>query len=159
MTPKQTIHLSKLNDTASVSAIYALIQNTISQSYSPVYPSRAVEYFQRMYSAEKILANSSEGLTLMAKLGDTVVGTGTAINDEISGVFVSNSHQGCGIGSKIMKRLELSIAQAGKSSVSLSVSLPAVKFYKGLGYEGFEEMSIDVGEGQTLDYWMATKSI
>jgi hypothetical protein len=43
--------------------------------------------------------------------------------------------------------------------VSLSVSLPSRRFYEALGYEIVEERSIDVGEGQRLDFWQAHKAL
>jgi hypothetical protein len=43
--------------------------------------------------------------------------------------------------------------------VELSVSLPSRRFYENLGYELVEACSIDVGEGQRLDFWKARKML
>jgi hypothetical protein len=44
-------------------------------------------------------------------------------------------------------------------SVELDVSLPSRGFYERRGYRMLEDRSIDVGEGETLDYWRAAKRL
>ena len=43
--------------------------------------------------------------------------------------------------------------------LGISVSLPSRGFYERLGYVILEECSIDVGEGEKLDYWQAKKKL
>ena len=139
--------------------VHCLIQDTISNCYTKDYPDRAVQYFRDLYTKEKIVEKSTEGITLTAKCAGKIIGTGTAIENEISGVFVDLRCQRLGAGQKIMKMLENHLAEVGVPSATLAVSLPSIKFYKSLGYAGFNEEFIDVGEDQLLKYWIAVKSL
>jgi hypothetical protein len=58
-----------------------------------------------------------------------------------------------------MGELENRAKARGCKELELSVSLPSKRFYEKLGYEMIEKRSLDVGEGQTLDYWMARKPL
>jgi hypothetical protein len=49
--------------------------------------------------------------------------------------------------------------QAGHQEAVLSVSLPSRAFYERLGYQIIEGRSIEVGEGQHLDFWKARKML
>ena len=58
-----------------------------------------------------------------------------------------------------MRALEEKARADGKTECALSISLPSLKFYRGLGYEVLEERSRDLGDGQRLDFWKAKKSL
>jgi hypothetical protein len=58
-----------------------------------------------------------------------------------------------------MHELEDRAKARGCTESELSVSLPSRGFYESLGYQMLEEGSIDVGEGQHLDFWKARKSL
>ena len=58
-----------------------------------------------------------------------------------------------------MKELEERAVLNAVGEVALSVSLPSRRFYGSLGYEIIENRSIDVGEGQQLNYWEAKKKL
>jgi hypothetical protein len=58
-----------------------------------------------------------------------------------------------------MKVLENEACASRVTEIGLSVSLPSRRFYERLGYEVVEEKSIDVGEGQRLDFWKAVKRL
>ena len=139
--------------------LHCLIQDTITNCYTNDYPDRAVQYFRDLYTKEKIVEKAAKGLTLTAKCAGKIIGTGTAIENEISGVFVDLRCQRLGVGQRIMEMLENHLAEAGVPSVTLAVSLPSIKFYKSLGYVGFDETSIDVSKDQNLKYWLAVKTL
>jgi len=105
------------------------------------------------------LEKSQKGAICIAVVAKEIVGTGSLIGAEISGVFVSMRMQRKGIGLKIMAHLEALARETGNNSVSLSVSLPSFQFYKALGYMNFKEASIDLGCNQKLNYWRASKSL
>jgi hypothetical protein len=58
-----------------------------------------------------------------------------------------------------MRELEDRPKARGCTDSELSVSLRSRGFYESLGYQMVEEGSIDVGEGQHLDFWKARKSL
>jgi GNAT superfamily N-acetyltransferase len=144
---------------ADLPAVHALILRTIDACYPPVYPSRAVDFFQRHHSPEAVRRRAEQGLTLVALAGDVTVATGTLVDDEIAAVFVEPERQGEGLGAALMDELERHAVATGLKALRLDVSLVSRGFYERLGYEVVEGRSIDVGEGQSLDYWRAYKAL
>ena len=88
-----------------------------------------------------------------------IVATGALVGNEILGVFVKPENQGQGFGKRIMSELEGRAKRKGFSEIVLSVSLTSRKFYETLEYELLDECSLDVGEGQYLNYWPARKTM
>jgi ribosomal protein S18 acetylase RimI-like enzyme len=140
-------------------SVRRLIHETIDQSYTGVYPPRAVEFFKQFHSEENIAERSGTGTVLVVEQAEAIVATGTVVGNEIFGVFVNPACQRCGYGRALMRELETRAKAQGCAVVELSVSLPSSVFYESLGYEILEECSMDVGEGQRLDFWKARKSL
>jgi N-acetylglutamate synthase-like GNAT family acetyltransferase len=142
---------------ADVAAIRRLICATIESSYVGVYSPRAVRHFKEFHSAERIRERQVAGAVVVAEQDGQIVATGAIVGGDISGVFVHPQIQGHGIGGKVMDRLEGDAELAGRDRVRVDVSLPSKGFYESRGYRLRESCSIDVGEGQRLDYWTAEK--
>jgi ribosomal protein S18 acetylase RimI-like enzyme len=140
-------------------SVRRLIHETIDQSYTGVYPPRAVQFFKQFHSEENIAERSETGTVLVVEQAGAIVATGTVVGNEIFGVFVNPACQRCGYGRALMRELETRAKTNGCTVVELSASLPSRLFYESLGYEILEEGSIDVGEGQHLDFWKARKSL
>lgn len=124
---------------ADLVPVRRLIHRTIEVCYSGAYPPRAIRFFKESHSGEKILERRRKG--------------------EILGVFVHPGFQKHGYGRLLMDRLEDRLRAGSRPSAELSVSLPSRRFYENLGYELREACSIDVGEGQRLDFWKAAKTL
>ena len=139
--------------------VRALIHRTIDACYGRVYPPRAIQFFKDYHSEEKILGRSRRGVLLVVERDGNLIATGGLAGGEISGVFVDPEFQRGGIGATLMRALEGKAAEKGLAGVELDVSLTSRGFYERLGYEILEERSIDVGEGQRLDYWRARKRL
>ena len=88
-----------------------------------------------------------------------MVASGSLVDGEILAVFVQPRLQKGGRGRALMRALEEEARARGVSQIRLSSSLPSKKFYDSLGYKITEEKSIDVGEGQRLDFWKAVKEL
>lgn len=146
-------------DATDLMSVQRLIYLTVDSSYSGVYPPRAVQYFKEFHSLERILERQAVGEVLVVERDRVMVGTGAIVGAEISGVFVHPQFQRLGIGGRVMDALESHARAAGHESVRLAVSLPSRPFYEGRGYHLLEDCSIDVGEGERLDYWTAEKSL
>lgn len=144
---------------SDASDVRQLIHDTIRLSYAGIYPPRAVEFFLEFHSEERILQRVALGSTLVAEVDGEMVATGSLVGGEILGVFVSPECQRRGLGTAVMLELEEMARARGYSEVELSISLPSLSFYEDLGYAVQEERSLDVGEGQRLDHWNATKSL
>ena len=144
---------------ADLAAVFLLVHGTIDACYRAVYPPNAVRRFKELHTEEKILEDASSGLTLVAETGSGLVGTGTVVGEHVKRVFVDSSRQCQGIGRAIMGRLEAEARRAGVSRVHLEVSIPSRRFYESLGYVSFEDAAWDVGDGQRLDFWTASKDL
>jgi GNAT superfamily N-acetyltransferase len=136
-----------------------LIHGTIDACYTDVYPPRAVEFFKDFHCTENILERAEKGQTVILEIGDKIIGTGTLLGNTILGVFVHPEFQHRGYGKDLMAELETRAEAIGRTELELSVSLPSREFYQRLGYRILKKKSLDVGEGQTLDYWQAEKSL
>jgi putative acetyltransferase len=136
-----------------------LVHLTIDSSYAGLYPPRAVAYFRELYSLQQILDRQAAGEIVVVECDGALVATGAIVAAEISGVFVHPQLQRRGIGAQVMDVLERHAQAAGHESVHLAVSLPSRRFYESRGYRMLEPCSIDVGEGERLDYWKAEKSL
>jgi GNAT superfamily N-acetyltransferase len=151
-------HIRQFGD-ADVTSLHRMIQDTIDASYSGVYPVRAVRFFKEYHSEKRIMERSQAGEILIIERKGSIVATGALLGNEILGVFVRPEDQGQGFGKTIMSELEGRAKTKGFSEIVLSVSLPSRKFYESLEYEVLDECSLDVGEGQHLDYWPARKTL
>jgi len=137
------------------------IASVIDFSYSGVYPPRAVDFFKDWHSEKRILERSAQGdiLIIEDNRDGSILATGSLIGSEIAGVFVRPDIQRKGIGAEIMRKLEEIAAEKGVYEIKLSVSLPSKGFYERLGYRILDELSTDVGEGQSLIYREGIKSL
>lgn len=88
-----------------------------------------------------------------------LIGTGSRVDDTIFAVFVDPGLQKGGRGKRLMTALEKAARDAGVVKTKLDISLPSRRFYESLGYVVTEEISRDLGDGQKLDFWKATKNL
>jgi GNAT superfamily N-acetyltransferase len=142
-----------------LSQLARLISETIGISYAEVYPPRAVQFLKDFHSETKIADRSKSGTTLVVEEDGELVASGSLVDGEILAVFVQPRLQKGGRGRALMRALEEEARARGVSQIRLSSSLPSKKFYDSLGYKITEEKSIDVGEGQRLDFWKAVKEL
>jgi GNAT superfamily N-acetyltransferase len=103
------------------------------------------------------MERSQTGEVLVVESGGTIVATGSLLANEIQAVFVRPDIQRLGYGKMIVSELERRSKARGLSEVVLSISLPSKEFYVALQYEVLTSCSLDVGDGQHLDYWKGRK--
>jgi GNAT superfamily N-acetyltransferase len=156
---EEVLNNMRLFNYSDLAQLNQMIHKTIEYSYSGIYPERAVLFFKKYHSESNILERNLKGAVLVVENDGNLVATGSIVDNEISGVFVEPKNQGMGLGSQIMFELEKRAQKTGFSEVTLSVSIPAKKFYEKLQYEILEDLKIDVGEGQYLKYWQGRKKI
>lgn len=140
-------------------SVRRLIHQTIDICYSGVYPPRAVQSFREFHSEETIMERYRKGEILIVEQHGDVIATGAIVGSDIFGVFVHPEFQHRGYGRALMQELENRAKTRGCTELELSVSLPSRGFYERLGYSISEECSMDVGEGQHLDFWKASKPL
>jgi N-acetylglutamate synthase-like GNAT family acetyltransferase len=136
-----------------------LINETIGISYAEVYPPRAVQFLKDFHSEKKIADRSKTGTTLVIEENGELVATGSLVGGEIFAVFVLPRLQKGGRGKVLMKALENEARANGVMEIGLAILLPSRRFYESLDYNVVEEKSIDVREGQRLDFWKAVKQL
>jgi GNAT superfamily N-acetyltransferase len=158
MSKQDLVHFREFRASDLV-VVSRLIHHTIDVSYSPVYPVRAIQFFKDFHSEAKIIERHQNGEILILEKDGKVIGTGSLVGTDILGVFVHPRFQHQGYGKAIMRELEKKAVLNAVGEVALSVSLPSRRFYGSLGYEIIKNRSIDVGEGQQLDYWEAKKKL
>lgn len=149
----------RLFEPTDLAVLHRLIQKTIDICYQRDYPNRAILFFKNYHSKESILLRSQKGELLVVENDDTLVATGSLVENEITGVFVTPQKQGQQLGRLIMQELETRARQQGFSEVNLSISLPSRKFYESLNYKILENLQIDVGGGQLLHYFSGRKRV
>jgi len=158
MNGSQTARLREFRQ-SDAAAVRRLIHHTIDIRYSDVYPPRAVQFFKDFHSESSITERSHGGDVIVVEHSGEIVGTGALVEDDISGVFVHPTFQRQGLGKALICELERRASARGYREVVLSVSLPSRAFSQRLDYEIVENCSIDVGEGQHLDFWKARKTL
>jgi arsenite methyltransferase len=140
-------------------AVHTLIYAMIDVAYRGVYPERAIAWFKRHHSPDHIRARARDGYTVVIEQDGRIVATGSLIGDNIGAVFVTPGTQRGGLGRAVMEHLEERARAASIAQTTLSISLPSRGFYERLGYEVSDKLFFDVGEGQTLDYWLGRKDL
>ena len=140
-------------------SVQQLIHETIDASYTGVYSPRAVRFFKDYHTPERILERQATGKVVVVERDAHLVATGAIVDDHILAVFVRPGLQRRGLGAQVMDALESGARAAGRASVHLDVSLPSRRFYERRGYRLLESCSIEVGEGERLDYWAAEKDL
>ena len=148
------VRQTRLSD---LGAVRELIHHTIDVSYHGFYPPRAIQFFKEFHSETAILNRHRYGGILVAEKDGSLTGTGALMGAEILGVFVHPDFQRFGFGRNIMDALEQKAVSRGAGEIELSVSLPSRKFYETLGYDIIAGCTVDVGNGEQLNYWQARK--
>jgi GNAT superfamily N-acetyltransferase len=154
--PKINIRPSEIDD---LPALSRLIFRTIETSYSGVYPPRAIAFFKQFHSEEKVLQRIETGVTLVAEQDSQLIATASLDGQEITAVFVDPDRQRFGFGQLLMQDLEERARKSGIGETVISVSLPSKKFYERLGYQIVEKRCKDLGDGQSLIFWKAKKTM
>ena len=140
-------------------AVRSLVQRTIAVCYPGHYCMEAVRFFANYHNEQAILQDTRDGCTLVLDEAGRILGTGTLVGEEIKRVFVEPDLQTHGLGRLIMRHLEERAALAGIEMIRLDASLPAKRFYDGLGYTVVEKAFLQVENGQSLDFFRMRKKL
>ncbi len=142
-----------------VGEVKDLIDRTIDACYPCAYPPNAIAFFKEHHSENRILEDADRGYAIVLEDGGRIAATGTLVETHIKRVFVEPSMQGNGHGKAVMACLEHHARDNGIDTVDLDASLVSKRFYDVLGYKATEDASIDVGDGQTLDFFRMRKPL
>lgn len=113
----------------SVVVITALRESNV-QDYSP----DIIEQVQRSFSPSAILHFLTRRQVYVACLDGRVVATGSLDANTVRSLFVAPTHQGKGIGRRLMATIESVAAQSGVKMLRVPSSITAEGFYLSLGF-------------------------
>jgi GNAT superfamily N-acetyltransferase len=130
-----------------------VVHRTIKESYNEFYPPEAIKYFLELHSKENMGKDIPKGRTIILRLKDKIIATGSIVEDEIKRVFILPEYQGRGYGRKIMKMLEKTALDKGVRRVKLCASLPSKDFYLMLGYTILKFTHLPVENDKKLEYY------
>ena len=142
--------------TVDIDIIYNLVQETIRTIYPKYYPSEVVEFFCNLHCKENIGKDITEGRVGILIDADSIVGTGSYVENHITRVYVKPEYQGQGYGSYIIQYLEDEIAK-NYMEAYLDASLPACSIYEHRGYETVRHDKLECWNGTILVYEIMKK--
>ncbi len=136
-----------------------LIHKTIDKCYPVFYEAPVVHYFKEYHSSESILERSKKGYTLVYRVNDTIIGTGSLIDDYINAVYVDPKYQGKGIGKRIMQVLIKKAKQKKLSKLRLDATPGSKKFYNSLGFILLKDEVMKIDKIFPLYYYVMEKDL
>jgi len=139
-------------DETQLEDVYRITQSSIRESYAHYYPESVVEFIAAFHHKDRIKEDLKKGAILLLKTDDGIfAATGTAVNEEISRLFVLPDRQGQGFGTALMDRLE-EIVFAGHDKIQLDASLSAKAMYLKRGYREKSYEVQPIGNGDFVCY-------
>jgi N-acetylglutamate synthase-like GNAT family acetyltransferase len=142
---------------SDLAAVKKLIDKTIDICYSADYPTEAIQYFKEYHCDKNILKGAKKGWTIILEKNNSIVATGTIIDNHIMRVFVNPKFQKKGLGKLIMNKLEVKVFSSEVNKVKLDASLPSKKFYDSLGYATRKKTYVKLENGKKLHYYKMNK--
>ena len=123
-------------------AVSDLICTTLKISNGKDYPPAFIEESIRGHSPALIAERAREGHFYLAVYGEKIIGCGgitgywgSTEESYLTSIFVLPEEQGKGVGSLIVNRLEADDYFRRAWRTEVGSSLPAVRFYRKMGYE------------------------
>lgn len=140
--------------TEHAEGVGGVIRDAIERVNAKDYPPAVIDRLLQNFTTEKVAALLQQRQTLVALVGDEIVGTGAIQGAEVKSVFVAPDWHRKGIGSSIVCELEKVAVRHGIETLKVSSSLTATQFYLALGY--VEKSRIYFGSEETV---LMTKAI
>ena len=76
----------------NINEIYELVQATIKNTYPKYYPKEVVDFFCKHHCKDNILKDINNGNVSMLLDNNTLVGTGSFVDNNITRVYVSHNY-------------------------------------------------------------------
>lgn len=145
--------LAKIEDLQNV---YNVVQHTIRTIYPKYYPAEVVDFFSEHHSMEAIAKDIENGYVSVLKIDETIVATGSFVDNHITRVYVLPEYQKKGYGTFIMKTIESQISEKYDKAY-LDASLPAAALYEKLGFSTIKHERYPVENEVILVYEVMEK--
>ncbi len=121
--------------TGDAPSIKHLIDTTITVSYAMFPLAYRHHWMDDHHSINQIIAEASDGYTLVVEREAAIVGVGTLLRGQIQSVFIQPQCQRRGLGTLLIQRLEDTARKGGVTTLRLSALPPSKPFFEGLGYQ------------------------
>lgn len=131
MNDEYTLKLATIEHAESIGRV---IREAIKRVNAKDYPAAEINRLLQSFTAEKVATLLQHRQTLVALVGEEVVGTGAIQGTEVKSVFVEPDWHRRGIGTALMRELEKIAARDRIERLEVSSSLSATQFYSALGY-------------------------
>lgn len=143
---KLTIRPYRESDLDSVIAIFqAAIRETAARDYSPAQIAAWVQVDRKAWARRRM-----DRLTWVANLGATSAGfTDLEADGHLDMMFVHPAHQGQGIASRLLAKVEDAARAKGLSRIFTEASITARPFFERRGFQLVAAQSVAI-RGQTL---------
>ena len=158
MTQHQDARLRPFQPT-DLPVVQELIFRTIDASYAKSYGPSAIEHFKDHHTDEEILDDARRGHLVVLEVDEIILGTGTLVDGKITRVYVAPEDQGRGFGRQIMNLLDQHAKSQGLDSILLYSSVVAKPFYESLGYRIEAQKSVQMEDGEHLEYFHMVKCL
>lgn len=144
---------------ADLAPVQEFLFKTIDVSYTKVYSPSAIQHFKDHHTTEEILHDAKEGYLVVLESDDGIIGTGTLLGNKVTRVYVKPEDRRCGFGKRIMNVLEQHARHNGLRTVLLYSSVVAKPFYESLGYRIEAQKSVQMEDGEHLEYFHMVKCL
>jgi N-acetylglutamate synthase-like GNAT family acetyltransferase len=142
-----------------VPSIKHVVDATIHASYAMFPPAYRQHWMEDHHSVAHIVAEASDGCTLVVEWEGKVIGVGTVLQGQIQSVFIHPRYQRRGWGTALIHRLEDHARKAGVKTLRLSALPPSKPFFEGLGYHVVAENRFKDTALQQFAYYVMEKSV
>ena len=135
------------------------MNETISTCYATFPPAYRQHWMEDHHSVDQILAEATEGLTLVIEYRETIIGTGNIVNNRIQSIIIRPDMQRQGYGTELLQRLEQYARNTGISVVQL-LALPLARpFFERLGYQTISEHQFNAPNLRQFNYYIMEKRL
>ena len=131
--------------------VRTITQTTIRTIYPRYYPARAVDFFCRHHSDERIREDIAAGKVYLLVDDEEAAGAVTIDGNTINRLFVLPEHQRKGYGRALLDFAERKILTE-YDTVQIDASLPAKHIYRLRGYRETESHTLPTANGDFLCY-------
>jgi putative acetyltransferase len=131
---------------------HAAVRGLAAESYSPEVIDAWAPLPILDEHVEKVRSNPDRELRLIAEIDGEVVGIGSLVakNDELRACYVAPQSSRRGVGSALVRAIELAARKQGIKLLHLDSSTMAEPFYAALGYEARERGEHILGNGRPM---------
>ena len=149
----------RLFQLTDINALHALMNETISTYYATFPPTYRQHWMEVHHSVDQILAEATEGLTLVMEYRGNIMGTGNIVNNRIQSIMIHPDMQRQGYGTELMQQLEQYARNHGILVVQLSALPPARPFFERLDYQTISEHPLKAPNLRQFNYYIMEKRL